>query len=208
MQRPDLFRQGIDPASDVVRSSTDRPNTGIEFDRTIDPRGVVASANDRPFTSGSVHSSLMSSMVRRYRPQDPAALVSPGSGPAKLTGVGLRIDSDKNFAMTPRQGLRSPTTTEEHHAHHPDHHVKEPRRHRGGRGGSREAARSMRDLERKTHVMRSVSGGDIHQVEYMIDFDSFEASKFSDAIVDGEWWTGMMQAVAAAYPDLRNAGHA
>ena len=42
--------------------------------------------------------------------------------------------------------------------------------------------------------MRSVSGGDVHQVEYMIDFDSFEAQgKFSDAIVDGEWWTGMMQ---------------
>ena len=41
----------------------------------------------------------------------------------------------------------------------------------------------------------------------MIDFDSFEAQgKFFDAIVDGEWWTGMMQAVAAAYPDLRNGG--
>ena len=41
----------------------------------------------------------------------------------------------------------------------------------------------------------------------MIDFDSFEAQgNFSDAIVDGEWWTGMMPAVAAAYPDLRNGG--
>ena len=69
--------------------------------------------------------------------------------------------------------------------------------------GSREAAPIHEGLGAKTRV----SGGDVHQVEYMIDFDSFEAQgKFSDAIVDGEWWTGMMQAVAAAYPNLRNDG--
>ena len=74
--------------------------------------------------------------------------------------------------------------------------------------GSREAAPIHEGLGAKNpRLMRSVSGGDVHQVEYMIDFDSFEAQgKFSDAIVDGEWWTGMMQAVAAAYPDLRNGG--
>ncbi|MEC7144695.1 MAG: hypothetical protein VXW59_03850 [Actinomycetota bacterium] len=74
--------------------------------------------------------------------------------------------------------------------------------------GSREAAPIHEGLGAKNpRLMRSVSGGDVYQGEYMIDFDSFEAQgKFSDAIVDGEWWTGMMQAVAAAYPDLRNAG--
>jgi hypothetical protein len=55
--------------------------------------------------------------------------------------------------------------------------------------------------------MRSVSGGDVHRVEYMIFLDSFEArGRFSDAIVAGEWWTSMMAAVAASYPDLGNSG--
>ena len=55
--------------------------------------------------------------------------------------------------------------------------------------GSREAAPIHEGLGAKNpRLMRSVSGGDVHQVEYMIDFDSFEAQgKFSDAIVDGEW---------------------
>ncbi|MFZ8877150.1 MAG: hypothetical protein ACO2Z4_07015 [Ilumatobacteraceae bacterium] len=74
--------------------------------------------------------------------------------------------------------------------------------------GSREAAPNHEGLGAKNpRLMRAVSGGDVHRVEYMVDFDSFEAhGKFSDAIVEGEWWTGMMQAVAAAYPDLRNCG--
>ena len=52
--------------------------------------------------------------------------------------------------------------------------------------GSREAAPIHEGLGAKNpRLMRSVSGGDVHQVEYMIDFDSFEAQgKFSDAIVD------------------------
>ena len=74
--------------------------------------------------------------------------------------------------------------------------------------GSREAAPIHEGLGAKNpRLMRSVAGSDVPQVEYMIDFDSFEAQgKFSDAVVDGEWCTGMMQAVAAAYPDLRNGG--
>ena len=61
--------------------------------------------------------------------------------------------------------------------------------------GSREAAPIHEGLGAKNpRLMRSVSVGDVHQVDYMIDFDSFEAQgKFSDAIVDGEWWTGTMQ---------------
>ena len=42
--------------------------------------------------------------------------------------------------------------------------------------GSREAAPIHEGLGAKNpRLMRSVSGGDVHQVEYMIDFDSFEA---------------------------------
>lgn len=74
--------------------------------------------------------------------------------------------------------------------------------------GSREAASVYEGLGAKNpRLMRSVSGGDVHRVEYMIDFESFEAhERFSDAIVAGEWWTSMMAAVAAAYPDLGNCG--
>jgi hypothetical protein len=74
--------------------------------------------------------------------------------------------------------------------------------------GSRETTTVYEGLGAKNpRIMRSVSGGDVHRVEYTIDFDSLEAhERFSDAIVAGEWWASMMAAVAAAYPDLRNCG--
>ena len=74
--------------------------------------------------------------------------------------------------------------------------------------GSREAAPIHEGVGAKNpRIMRSVAGGDVHQVEYMLDFDSFAAQgAFSDAMLGSEWWTGMMQAVAAASPDLRNSG--
>jgi len=41
----------------------------------------------------------------------------------------------------------------------------------------------------------------------MIDFDSFEAcGAFTDAMLAGEWFAGMLAAVASAYPDLKNCG--
>ena len=83
MQRPDLFRQGIDPASDVVAFGTDRPNTGIEFDRTIDPRGVVASASDRRFHGVRVGAQQLD--VEHGQTVSPA-----GPGGARFTGVRAR----------------------------------------------------------------------------------------------------------------------
>ena len=60
---------------------------------------------------------------------------------------------------------------------------------------------------RNPRLMRSFAGGDMDRVEYMIDFDSFEAcGAFTDAMMNSEWFETMMSAVAAAYPDLKNCG--
>ena len=121
-----MSSRSVPTARTLASSSTAR-----SIPEVSSPRRAIAA-----FTaSGSVRSSLMSSMVRRYRPQDPAALVSPGSGPAKLTRRRPANRQRQEFRNDSRQGLRSPTTTEEHHAHHPDHHVgRNPGSHRGGRG--------------------------------------------------------------------------
>jgi len=45
------------------------------------------------------------------------------------------------------------------------------------------------------------------RVEYMIDFDSFEAcGAFTDAMMSSEWFGTMMKEVAAAYPAIKNCG--
>ena len=74
--------------------------------------------------------------------------------------------------------------------------------------GSRDAAPILERLgARNPRLMRSFAGGDIHRVEYMIDFDSFEAcGAFTDAMLADEWFQGMTAAIAAAYPDLKNCG--
>ena len=56
-------------------------------------------------------------------------------------------------------------------------------------------------------LMRSFAGSDVGRVEYMIDFDSFEAcGAFTDAMMNSEWFETTMSAVAAASPDLRIRG--
>ncbi|MDA2958900.1 MAG: hypothetical protein O3A28_02920 [Actinomycetota bacterium] len=74
--------------------------------------------------------------------------------------------------------------------------------------GSRDAAPIHESLgARNPRLMRSFAGGDMHRVEYMIDFDSFEAcGAFTDAMLAGDWFAGLEAAVAAAHPDLRNCG--
>ena len=74
--------------------------------------------------------------------------------------------------------------------------------------GSRDAAPIHERLgARNPRLMRSFAGGDMHRVEYMIDFDSFEAcGAFTDAMLADEWFQGMTAAIAAAYPDLKNCG--
>ncbi|MBL6636624.1 MAG: hypothetical protein ISP35_10575 [Ilumatobacteraceae bacterium] len=74
--------------------------------------------------------------------------------------------------------------------------------------GSRDAAPVHESLgARNPRLMRSFAGGDQARVEYMIDFDSFEAcGAFTDAMLAGEWFAGMLAAVASAYPDLKNCG--
>jgi len=74
--------------------------------------------------------------------------------------------------------------------------------------GSRDAAPIHERLgARNPRLMRSFAGGDMDRVEYMIDFDSFEAcGAFTDAMMADEWFQGMTAAVAAAYPDLKNCG--
>jgi hypothetical protein len=53
-------------------------------------------------------------------------------------------------------------------------------------------------------LMRSFAGGDLYRVEYMIDFDSFEAcGAFTDAMLGHEWFVQMTANVAAAYPELK-----
>ena len=95
MQRPDLFRQGIDPASDVVAFGTDRPNTGIEFDRAIDPRGVVASASDRRFHGVRVGAQQLD--VEHGQTVSPA-----GPSSARFSGVrGRRADQASAYQSKP-----------------------------------------------------------------------------------------------------------
>ena len=74
--------------------------------------------------------------------------------------------------------------------------------------GSRDAAPIHERLgARNPRLMRSFAGGDMDRVEYVIDFDSFEAcGAFTDAMMADEWFQGMTAAVAAAYPDLKNCG--
>ena len=74
--------------------------------------------------------------------------------------------------------------------------------------GSKAAAPVHESLgARNPRLMRSFAGGDMDRVEYMIDFDSFEAcGAFTDAMMNNEWFETTMNAVAAAYPDLKNCG--
>ena len=74
--------------------------------------------------------------------------------------------------------------------------------------GSKAAAPVHESLgARNPRLMRSFAGGDMDRVEYMIDFDSFEAcGAFTDAMMNSEWFETTMNAVAAAYPDLKNCG--
>jgi hypothetical protein len=59
---------------------------------------------------------------------------------------------------------------------------------------------------RNPRLMRSFAGSDLYRVEYMIDFDSFEAcGAFTDAMLGHEWFVQMTANVAAAYPELKTA---
>ena len=66
--------------------------------------------------------------------------------------------------------------------------------------GSKAAAPVHESLgARNPRLMRSFAGGDMDRVEYMIDFDSFEAcGAFTDAMMNSEWFETTMNAVAAA----------
>ena len=60
---------------------------------------------------------------------------------------------------------------------------------------------------RNPRLMRSFAGDDLYRVEYMIDFDSFEAcGAFTDAMLGHEWFVQMTASVVAAYPELKNCG--
>jgi len=74
--------------------------------------------------------------------------------------------------------------------------------------GSKAAAPVHESLgARNPRLMRSFAGGDMDRVEYMIDFDSFEAcGAFTDAMMNSEWFETTMATVAAAYPDIKNCG--
>ena len=74
--------------------------------------------------------------------------------------------------------------------------------------GSKAAAPIHESLGAKNpRLMRSFAGGDVDRVEYMIDFDSFEAcGAFTDAMMSSEWFETMMKEVAAAYPAIKNCG--
>jgi hypothetical protein len=74
--------------------------------------------------------------------------------------------------------------------------------------GSKQAGPIHESMGAKNpRLWRAGAGGNMEQAYYSIEFDSQEAyGKFSDAMLNSEWWANAIEWIGEQHPDLLNLG--
>ena len=74
--------------------------------------------------------------------------------------------------------------------------------------GSKQSGQIHESMGAKNpRLWRAGAGGNMEQAYYSIEFDSQEAyGKFSDAMLNSEWWTNAIEWIGEQHPDLLNLG--